>query len=383
MFFFRTSFCYCIYLFYILSNFLDTSYSRISVLVCMWILGIYSDEETVEQPIDITAVAIIANEILFVALTIDCSAGHESDMNAYGVKKVKIFTAEDSVNVLEKLLEIVPADSSSILLPAIIPSSVVRDTAVDVDLDLEFREAEVKVPRVRSKKNIQSSEGESDDDDGGSDSTGDSEGDQDLALYLEEAENLSRTANCNKSRGVAYKPSRLDFKATTHSQGTNTSLFNIGFQSKCTLSNRGGANGPDATSLPDSSSRRIRMFDLQEVRSVVSSSSSLVLQRGHDAVAFTGTLQSAITVQVTILYVLLLSDYFLAFSFFSVDFCCMRDILNKFLNAVLNEVSVHRTILFTLAVPFRVSKLYYNNSLIQSSFFLTLSDALLHCVTAP
>ena len=263
-----------------------------------------------DPPIDITAVAIIANDILFVALTIDCSSGHESDMNAYGVKKVKIFTAEDSGNVLEKLLEIVPAESSSILLPAVIPSSVVRDTTVDMDLDLEFRETEVKVPRVRSKQKVQSSEGESDDDEG-SDSTGDSERDQDLALYLEEVENLSRTPNSNGNRGVAYKSSRLDFKTTTHSQGTNTSLFNIGFQSKSTLSNRDGTNCIESTSrLPDSSSRRIRMFDLQEVRSVVSSSDSLVLQRGQDAVAFTGTLQSAITVQVTKSHVLFLSIYF-------------------------------------------------------------------------
>ena len=265
-----------------------------------------------DPPIDITAVAIISNDILFVALTIDCSSGHESDMNAYGVKKVKIFTTEDSENVLEKLLEIVPAESSSILLPAVIPSSVVRDTAVDMDLDLEFREAEVKVPRVRSKQKVQSSEGESDDDEG-SDSTGDSERDQDLALYLEEVENLSRTPNSNGNRGVAYKSSRLDFKTTTHSQGTNTSLFNIGFQSKSTLSNRDGTNCIEATSLPDSSSRRIRMFNLQEVRSVVSSSDSLVLQRGQDAVAFTGTLQSAITVQVTKSYVLFFSHiYFIS-----------------------------------------------------------------------
>lgn len=279
------------------------------MLFTLLYLGIYSNVETEEQPIDITAVAIIANDILFVALTIDCSPGHESDLKVYGVKMVKIFTTENHVNVLEKLLEIAPAEGSSVsTIPP--PSDVCRNTKVDMDLDLEFRDTVPKVTKVRSKRNIQSSEGDSDDDDGGSDSTSDSEGDQDLALYLAEveAESLHRKTNRSTNRNiqdksVSSRSSRLEYKTTTHSQGTNTSQYNTGFQSKCTLSNRGAANGPDTASLPDSSSRRIRMFDLQEVRSVVSSSSSLVLQRDNDAVAFTGTLQSAITVRVRHLYV--------------------------------------------------------------------------------
>lgn len=47
--------------------------------------------------------------------------------------------------------------------------------------------------------------------------------------------------------------------------------------------------------LPDCSCRRIRCFDLEEVKSVTCSSTSFVLQRGGDAVAFTGSLQSNIT----------------------------------------------------------------------------------------
>lgn len=273
-----------------------------------------------EQPIDITAVAIISNNILFVAVTIDPSAGHESDLNAYGTKKLKIFTTEGSINVLENSVEIVPGEGSSIsVLPS--TSSDGKESIYSVNLDAEFQDVEdVHVPE--KKKLTPLSEDDSDGDDGDSDSSEDSEGEEDLALFLVEAGNLSLSLSTNFNGDTAVSArgkrqgSRSDFKITTHSQGTNTSLYNMGFQSKCALmdckqtrtgqvssSIAGGeaatrVNTVDATSLPDSSSRRIRTFNLRDVTGVASSPSALVLQRTSDAVAFTGTLQSAITVEV-------------------------------------------------------------------------------------
>ena len=54
--------------------------------------------------------AIISAGVLFIALTINPTKGNESNPNAYGVKKVVIFSMEGSshVNVLEKLLCILP-----------------------------------------------------------------------------------------------------------------------------------------------------------------------------------------------------------------------------------------------------------------------------------
>lgn len=270
-----------------------------------------------EQPIDITAVAIISNNILFVAVTIDPSAGHESDIKAYGTKKLKIFTTEGSINVLENLVEIIPGEGSTIsVLPS--ASSDGSGSQFNVNLDHEFQDVE-DVPDVpESKKIVLGSEDESDGDD---DSDSSEDGEEDLALYLVEAGNLSlslsTTFNGDKATNVRAKRkgSRSDFKITTHSQGTNTSLYHMGFQSKCSLIDckqaRTGLSGSsasgeaatrvnivDATSLPDSSSRRIRTFNLRDVTGVASSPSALVLQRSSDAVAFTGTLQSAITVEV-------------------------------------------------------------------------------------
>ena len=81
--------------------------------------GLYSDEDDTDIPLDVTAVAIISFGVLFIALTINPSMGNESNPNAYGVKKVVLFTMEGSlhVNVLEKLLCILPKhDAQGILI---------------------------------------------------------------------------------------------------------------------------------------------------------------------------------------------------------------------------------------------------------------------------
>ena len=299
--------------------------------------GVYSDQDTLEQPIDVTAVAIIANGILYVALTIDPSAGHETDQNAYGVKKVKIFTTDQSVNVLEKTVEIIPPPGSRFFMPAG-PSAESKEGDCIANLDLKFKGAEQVRDRMHSiavsdnnDNNDDDSDGdmaedddededEEDDGDGGSDSSGDgdSEGDQDLALYLVETGNLTRSpsapapAPLPRRRSLdSLTGSLLGLKAATRSQGTNTMLYDTGYQSKCVLDTASlsemGVSGEDE-SLPDCSCRRIRMFDLEEVQSVTSSSSCLVLQRGSDAVAFTGSLQSTITESILDARLLVVGD---------------------------------------------------------------------------
>lgn len=266
----------------------------------------YSDQDT-EHPIDVTAVAMIANGILYVALTIDPLEGHEMDKNAYGVKKVKVFTSEQSVNVLERTVEIVPPRGTRFPSP---PPASKENKEEDLvsNLDLKFRGAgEEKV--IGNRHNIYFSEVGSDDDDsdgdmgdddddGESDSSGDSEGDQDLALYLLETGNLARSpVPALRRRSLdSLTGSLLGLKTPTRSQGTNTSLYYTGYQSKCMLGSASQSDMKDMDmSLPDCSCRRIRCFDLEEVKSVTCSSTSFVLQRGCDTVAFTGSLQSAIS----------------------------------------------------------------------------------------
>jgi hypothetical protein len=255
---------------------------------------------------------MIANGLLYVALTIDPLEGHEMDKNAYGVKKVKVFTSEQLVNVLERTVEIVPPRGTRFPSPP--PASKKsKDEDLVSNLDLKFRGAgEEKVRGKRRSTDFSEASsddddsdgdmGDDDDDDGESDSSGDSEGDQDLALFLVETGNLARSpVPALRRRSLdSLTGSLLGLKTSTRSQGTNTSLYYTGYQSKCML---GGASQSDMKSsgedldlsLPDCSCRRIRCFDLEEVKSVTCSSTSFVLQRGCDAVAFTGSLQSAIS----------------------------------------------------------------------------------------
>ena len=280
-------------------------------------LGVYSDEDTLEQPIDVTAVAIIANGILYVALTIDPSTGHEMDQNAYGVKRVKIFTTDQSVNVMEKTVEIIPPKGSRFSLPPP-PLTECREEGFVANLNYKFRGTEKAKERMHSivisdsddDDDSDSDDNDDDDDsdgdiaqdedgDGDSDSSGDSEGDQDLALFLVETGNLARLpAPILRRRSLdSLTGSILGLKAATRSQGTNTSLYDTGYQSKYVLGTASKIEMKinEDESLPESSCRRIRLFDLEEVKSVTCSSSSFVLQRASDAVAFTGSLQSAIT----------------------------------------------------------------------------------------
>lgn len=271
----------------------------------------YSDQDTLEQPIDVTAVAMIANGILYVALTIDPLKGHELDKNAYGVKKVKVFTSEQSVNVLERTVEIVPPRGTRFPSPPPASKEKKEEDLVS-NLDLKFRGAgEEKVRWNRHSidfSEVSSDDDDSDgdmgddDDDGESDSSGDSEGDQDLALFLLETGNLARSpVPALRRRSLdSLTGSLLGLKTSTRSQGTNTSLYYTGYQSKCMLESASQSDmtssGEDIDmSLPGRSCRRIRCFDLEEVKSVTCSSTSFVLQRGCDAVAFTGSLQSAIS----------------------------------------------------------------------------------------
>ena len=303
------------------------------------LLGVYSDEDTLEQPIDVTAVAIIANGILYVALTIDPSMGHETDHNAYGVKKVKIFTTDQSVNVMEKTVEIIPPKGSRFSLPPP-PSIESREEYFVANLNYKFRGTEKAKERMHSIVISDSDDDDDDDDDsdsndddddsdgdiaqeedgdGDSDSSGDSEGDQDLALFLVETGNLARLpAPILRRRSLdSLTGAILGLKAATRSQGTNTSLYDTGYQSKCVLgtankvemkcNGEGEGDGVDE-SLPDCSCRRIRLFDLEEVKSVTSSSSSFVLQRASDAVAFTGSLQSAISDSILDARLLIVGD---------------------------------------------------------------------------
>jgi hypothetical protein len=272
---------------------------------------VYSDQDTLEHPIDVTAVAMIANGILYVALNIDPLAGHETDKNAYGVKKVKVFTSEQSVNVLERTVEIVPPRGTR--FPSLPPASKEsKEEELVSNLDLNFIGAGEEKVRG-NRRSIDFSEDSSDDDDsdgdmgdddddGESDSSGDSEGDQDLALFLVETGKLARSpVPALRRRSLdSLTGSLLGLKTPTRSQGTNTSLYYTGYQSKYML---GGVSQSDMKSsgedvdmsLPDCSCRRIRCFDLEEVKSVTCSSTSFVLQRGCDAVAFTGSLQSTIS----------------------------------------------------------------------------------------
>ena len=274
-------------------------------------LGVYSDQDTLEHPIDVTAVAMVANGILYVAFTIDPLEGHEMDKNAYGVKKLKLFTSERSVNVLERIVEIVPPRGTRFPSPPP-PSKGSKEEDFVSNLDSKFRGAGAE--KVRGNRHgadisqVSSDDDDSngdmgdddDDDDGESDSSGDSEGDQDLALFLVETGNLARSpVPALRRRSLdSLTGSLLGLKTSTRTQGTNTSLYNTGYQSKSML---GSASQSDMKSsgedmsLPDCSCRRIRCFDLEEVKSVTCSSTSFVLQRRCDAVAFTGSLQSAIT----------------------------------------------------------------------------------------
>lgn len=206
-------------------------------------LGVYSDQDTLEQPIDVTAVAIIANGILYVALTIDPLAGHEMDKNAYGVKKVKVFTSEQSVNVLERIVEIVPPRGTRFPSP---PPATTESKEEDFmsNLDSKFRGAGAEKERGRENRHsidiseVSSDDDESDgdisddcdDDDGESDSSGDSEGDQDLALFLVETGNLARSpVPALRRRSLdSLTGSLLGLKKSTRTQGTNTSLYNTG-----------------------------------------------------------------------------------------------------------------------------------------------------------
>ena len=289
--------------------------------------------------------AIIANGILYVALTIDPSMGHETDQNAYGVKKVKIFTTDQSVNVMEKTVEIIPPKGSRFSLPPP-PSIESRGEDFVANLNQKFRGTERAMERMHSIVISDSDDDDDDNDDdddddgsdsndddddsdgdiaqegdgdgdGDSDSSGDSEGDQDLALFLVETGNLARLpAPILRRRSLdSLTGAILGLKAATRSQGTNTSLYDTGYQSKCVLGtasklemkSNGESEGVDE-SLPDCSCRRIRLFDLEEVKSVTSSSSSFVLQRASDAVAFTGSLQSAITDSILDARLLIVGD---------------------------------------------------------------------------
>ena len=285
-------------------------------------VGVYSDQDTLEQPIDVTAVAIIADGILYVALTIDPSVGHEFDQNSYGVKKVKIFTTDQSVNVLEKTVDIIPPLGTRFSMPPA-PSTESNGEDFVANLDLKFRGTEKEREKMHSILVREDSDDDDDSDgdmsqdnedgDGDSDSSGDSEGDQDLALFLVETGNLARSPGPMLRRRSldSLTGSILGLKAATRSQGTNTSLYDTGYQSKCVL----GAASPskmkfsgEDEALPDCSCRRIRLFDLEEIKSVTSSSNSFVLQRASDAVAFTGSLQSAITESILDAKLLIVGD---------------------------------------------------------------------------
>ena len=244
------------------------------------------------------------------ALTIEPSSGHEFDQNAYGVKKVKIFTTGQSVNVLEKTVEIIPPLGTRFSLPPA-PLTESKEEDFVANLNFKFRGTEKAGEKMHSIVVSENSDGDDDSDgdmaqdddgDGDSDSSGDgdSEGDQDLALYLVETGNLARSpAPMLRRRSLdSLTDSILSLKAATRSQGTNTSLYDTGYQSKCVLGTMSQSEmtitGEDEA-LPDCSCRRICLFDLDEITSATSSSSSFVLQRASDAVAFTGSLQSTIT----------------------------------------------------------------------------------------
>ena len=80
----------------------------------------------------------------------------------------------------------------------------------------------------------------------------------------------------------------------------NHGISLLGFESKSILNNNFEEYSDyieNFKNLPESSSRRIRTFDFNEILCIFSTPNSLILQRTCDNVIFTGTLQNLITVQ--------------------------------------------------------------------------------------